>query len=250
MVIDGRELYYIESRPAGARATLLLLHGAGGSHLVWPEPIRNLKRVRVLALDLPGHGQSGGSGRRTVAGYAAVVETFINQLQLNGVVLAGHSLGSATALTLAQRGAVTVKGLILLGAAARMPVGEALLGGWSDAPESAAGLVAQQGFAAAMPEAAEGVRRQLLATGAMTCFGDFLACDRFDFRHNLTAIATPALVIAGDEDRLTPPRFSQSLAAGLAHGRLVILEGAGHFAMLEQPEEAARLMDEFIGQLG
>ena len=178
MVIDGRELYYIESRPAGARATLPLLHGAGGSHLVWPEPIRNLKRVRVLALDLPAHGQPGGSGRR-----------------------------------------------------------------------SAAGLVAQQGFAAAMPEAAEGVRRQLLATGAMTCFGDFLACDRFDFRHNLTAIATPALVIAGDEDRLTPPRFSQSLAAGLAHGRLVILEGAGHFAMLEQPEEAARLMDEFIGSL-
>ncbi|CUS05478.2 putative Alpha/beta hydrolase fold protein [Candidatus Promineifilum breve] len=247
--IDGREIHYTENHPDGAHATLLLIHGAGGSHLVWPEAIRNLADVRVLALDLPGHGQSAGPGRRNVGGYTAVVESLMNQLALSGAIVAGHSLGSAIALTIAQRSAVPVKGLILLGGTARMPVGEALLGGWSAAPENAAALVAEQGFAADLPDAVEAVRSELLATGATTCFGDFLACERFDFRHNLSAIIQPTLVIAGDEDRLTPLRFSQSLAAGLPHGRLVTLAGAGHFGLIEQPEEVARLMLEFIGQI-
>ena len=247
--IDGRPIHYLDSRPDEGLPTLLLLHGAGSSHQVWPEAIRNLAGVRVLALDLPGHGQSGGPGRRSVGGYVAVVESFMNQLALSGAIVAGHSLGSAIALTIAQRSAVPVKGLILLGGSARMPVGEPLLGGWLAAPEDAAALVADQGFAADLPDAAEAVRNELLATGAMTCFGDFLACERFDFRHNLSAIIQPTLVIAGDGDRLTPLRFSQSLAAGLPHGRLGTMVGAGHFGLIEQPEEVARLMLEFIGQV-
>jgi pimeloyl-ACP methyl ester carboxylesterase len=242
---DGRDVYYSESHPEGARATLLLVHGAGETHLVWPESVRQLEATRVLALDLPGHGQSPGPGRRTVNGYAAVVEAFIRQIGLAGVVVAGHSLGSAISLALAQRGEVPVKGLILLGGSARMPVGEPLLGGWLAAPEVAAALVAEQGFAAPLPEAQAAVRQQLLATGAMTCFGDFLACDRFDFRHSLSAITQSALVIAGEQDRLTPLRFSQSLAAGLPSGRLATLAGAGHFAMLEQTERVAELMRDF-----
>lgn len=247
VTIDGRDVHYAESRPEGARATLLLLHGAGGSHLAWPAEVRQLEGTRVLALDLPGHGRSPGPGRRTVAGYATVVEAFIRLLELSSVVVAGHSLGSAIALTLAQRGEAPVKRLILLGGSARMPVIEPLLGGWLAAPETAAAGVAEQGFALALPDVQEAVRRQLLATGAMTCFGDFLACDRFDFRHSLSAITQPALIIAGDQDRLTPLRFSQSLAAGLPHGRLATLEGAGHFALLEQPEPIAQLIRDFLG---
>lgn len=248
VAIEGRDIHYTEHRPNGAQATLLLLHGAGGTHLVWPGAIRHLTGIRVLALDLPGHGQSGGPGRRTVDGYAAVVEAFINQLALVGVFVAGHSLGSAIALVMAQRGQAPIKGLILLGASARMPVGAALLGGWLTAPENAAAMVTDLGFAAELPEEAEAVRRQLLATGAMTCFGDFLACNRFDIRHSLSAVTPPVLIIAGDQDHLTPLRFSQSLAAGLPRGRLATLEGTGHFAMLEQTARVAQLMIDFIGQ--
>ncbi len=244
--IEGREIHYTENGPDGAQATLLLIHGAGGTYLAWPESIRTLARIRVLAIDLPGHGQSGGPGRRTVSGYAAVVEAFVNQLALSGLFVAGHSLGSAIALAMAQRDEAPIKGLILLGGSARMPVGEALLGGWLAAPESAAALVADVGFVADLPEEADAVRRQLLATGPMTCFGDFLACDRFDFRRSLSAVSQPVLVIAGDQDHLTPLRFSQSLAAGLPRGRLVTLDGAGHFAMVEQAPQVAQFMLDFI----
>jgi pimeloyl-ACP methyl ester carboxylesterase len=57
-----------------------------------------------------------------------------------------------------------------------------------------------------------------------------------DFRHALSRITVPALVAVGDQDRVTPPAVAVDLAAALPEGRLFIVEGAGHIAMLERPE--------------
>jgi pimeloyl-ACP methyl ester carboxylesterase len=57
-----------------------------------------------------------------------------------------------------------------------------------------------------------------------------------DFQHALPRITVPALVAVGDQDRVTPPAVAVELAAALPEGRLFIVEGAGHIAMLERPE--------------
>jgi pimeloyl-ACP methyl ester carboxylesterase len=57
-----------------------------------------------------------------------------------------------------------------------------------------------------------------------------------DFRHALTRITVPTLVAVGDQDRVTPPAVAVELAAALPAGRLFLVEGAGHIAMLERPE--------------
>jgi len=57
-----------------------------------------------------------------------------------------------------------------------------------------------------------------------------------DFRRALPRITVPALVAVGDQDRVTPPAVAVELAAALPEGRLFIVEGAGHIAMLERPE--------------
>ena len=59
---------------------------------------------------------------------------------------------------------------------------------------------------------------------------------RMDFRHALPRVTVPALVAVGDQDRVTPPGSAVELAAALPDGRLFIVEGAGHMAMLERPE--------------
>jgi pimeloyl-ACP methyl ester carboxylesterase len=59
---------------------------------------------------------------------------------------------------------------------------------------------------------------------------------RMDFRHALARITVPALVAVGDQDRVTPPAVAVELAAALPAGRLFLVEGAGHIAMLERPE--------------
>ena len=58
------DLYYhiYEGSEEGRRPPVVLIHGAGGTHLHWPSEVRRLPGYRVLALDLPGHGKSGGAG--------------------------------------------------------------------------------------------------------------------------------------------------------------------------------------------
>jgi pimeloyl-ACP methyl ester carboxylesterase len=205
--------------------------------------------VRVIAPDLPGHGQSDPPGRRTIPHYAAVVETLAHALEVKEVVLAGHSMGGAIALWVALQARLRVRGLILMGTSARMPVGDVLLGGAIGAPERAADFIVEQGFAAATEESRQLVRRQIVAAGGTTIFGDFLACSRFDFRPHLGAIHCPALVFAGAADRLIQPRFMESLARELPHGRQARLPEAGHFVMLDRPKETADLVRRFLNDL-
>ena len=66
-----------------------------------------------------------------------------------------------------------------------------------------------------------------------------LALARPDYRPRLSAILCPTLVLAGAEDKFCPPAVLQELAAGLPRSTSVSLPGAGHFALLEQPDEVA-----------
>lgn len=246
--LDGRRLHYTDSARNGP-TTLLLLHGAGGSARLWPNAMRELIGARVLALDLPGHGQSTPPGRRTIPHYAAVVERFIIALGLQRVVLGGHSMGAAIALTAAWQSPAAVQSLVLMGGSARMPVADVLLGGALSSLNDAATFVAEYGLPHAAPDLKAIVREELLAAGATTTFGDFLACSRFDLRSRLGAITQPALVLIGAEDQLVQPRFMESLARELPRAQATRLPGAGHFAMLDQPAEMARHIQRFLDSL-
>ena len=247
--VNNRRLFYTHQQPAAAGPALLLLHGAGGSHLVWPGALRRLAETRVLALDLPGHGRSAPPGRRTIAHYAAAVNDFIAAAGLPEVVIAGHSMGGAIALTLAIAPPAALRGLVLLGVGPQLRVGEALLGGCLSDFATAASFIVDYGFAAAPDELRHKTRQAILDAGAMTTFGDFLACSRFDVRAQLAGIHLPALVIGGAEDRLVSPRQADALAAGLPHARRARVAGAGHFVMLERPDETAALVAGFLAEL-
>ena len=249
LTANGRRLFYTDQQPDAPGPALLLLHGAGGSHLVWPGALRRLADTRVLALDLPGHGRSDPPGRRLMAHYAATVSDFIAAVGAPEIVLAGHSMGGAIALTLALEPPAALRGLVLMSVGPQMRVNDTLLGGGLADFEAAADFIANYGFAAAPDELRQQTRQAILQTGATTTFGDFLACSRFDARARLPGIHLPALVIGGDEDRLTPPRQMDALAAGLPHAQRARLAGAGHFVMLERPAEVAALVADFLAVL-
>ncbi len=240
--LNHAHLYYVDHRSREMDNTLLFIHGSASSHAAWPESYFDIPGTRAVALDLPGHGRSSPPGRRTIAHYAAVVEAFAAVLELNNLILVGHSMGSAIALTIAFRSYIKLRGLILLGASARMPVHNTLLTGALSSPESVADFIAGNGLGQPSPALQAEIRRGALATEATTVLGDFMACNRFDLRPNLAAIDTPTLIIAGELDAMTPLRFSQSLAAGLPRARLITLQGVGHYAMLEMTVEVRDLI--------
>jgi pimeloyl-ACP methyl ester carboxylesterase len=81
---------------------------------------------------------------------------------------------------------------------------------------------------------------------AEVIYGDFLACDRFDIISEVEKITLPTLVLCGDDDQLTPLKFSQFLQSRIKGSRLEALSDAGHMAMMESPQVFNEKIKEFI----
>ncbi|GAB4164220.1 MAG: alpha/beta hydrolase [Candidatus Promineifilaceae bacterium] len=245
---DNHQLYYALHRsPTPGPLNLLLLHGAAGTHLDWPAAIRRLPGVTVYALDLPGHGRSQPPGCRTVADYAGIVARFIARLQLAHVVLVGHSMGGAIAMTLALNASPGIVGLVLAGTGARLRVAPAILEGLMTDPAAVADLLVNAYWQPDTPSAVKQRSKQnLLAVDPTVALGDFEACNTFDVRGQLGQIQLPTLVIGSDTDPLTPLKYSQYLAAEIPHARLVTLPAAGHMLLLAHPTLAAAAITAFL----
>ena len=83
-----------------ARPTVLFVHGAGMDHSVWPLQARHFayRGWNALAVDLPGHGRSGGELLGLVPAMAEWLGALIQALQLPAVHLVGHSMGALIGL--------------------------------------------------------------------------------------------------------------------------------------------------------
>ena len=232
--------------------TVVFLHGSGGSHHTWRDQWAGLKGVaRLVVPDLPGHAESMGPPRETVEGYAAWLANFVKETGLSKFVLAGHSMGGAIALQAALSRIGGLEALILAGTGAKLKVSPVIFDGIAArfrefAPELVEWMMAK----AADPALREDVTRDVLSTKPSTFASDFRACDAFDVRGRLGEINVPALVVVGDDDRLTPLKYSEFLATNLRGAVLKILRGAGHIAMLEKPTEMNNVIASFLHSLG
>ncbi|MCZ7666067.1 MAG: alpha/beta hydrolase [Chloroflexi bacterium] len=151
LTLNQESIFYAHHTSSPARHNILLLHGAGGSHLVWPAALRRLPDATVYALDLPGHGRSTGTGYAQISEYAAVVSQFIEALGLTDVVLVGHSMGGAVAQTLALHPPPEVAALILVGTGAKLRVAPAILAQILPDFEQAVTTINQFAWSAAAP---------------------------------------------------------------------------------------------------
>lgn len=240
-------IYAADHAGADAPFPLLLIHGAGGSHLDWPAQMRRLGTARIVAPDLPGHGKSPLPGHDSVAAYAAALVTLLDALHLDRAVMIGHSMGGAIALTLALDYADRVAGLVLLGAGAKLSVHPDILE--RIRPDPAA--VAQSLSDWLWGENATPDQRALTVSGVMAqsvdvIYGDYVACNGFDVRARLGEIATPTLIFAGTQDRMTPHKFGLFLQQNIPGAQLVTLEGAGHMMALEQPDFIAGAVEDWL----
>jgi pimeloyl-ACP methyl ester carboxylesterase len=244
------EIYYHLYQGSGFETLpVVLLHGAGGTHLSWPPEVRRLAGTRIYALDLPGHGKSPGRGQQTITGHANRVMEWFGAAGLNRAAFIGHSMGGAIAVEIALQYPENVLALGLLASGARLPIPPGIL---ADAASTTTYRKAYEAIArlafspSADPNLVELMVQRLAEIRQSVMYGDLLACNDYDAPARIERIHSPTLVLCGSDDRMTPVRFSQFLADTIPAGRLVVIPEAGHMVMLERPQAVASALGNFL----
>ena len=246
-VAGERAFYAAYQGDVTGKHNLVLVHGAGGSHLDWPAPLRRLKGANVYALDLPGHGRSEGPGRSSITAYRDFLLAFLDALGLERAVVVGHSMGGGIALAFALHYPDRLDGLVLVGSGARLRVAPAILTGILSDFEATVDLVCDYAYGPGAAEQLKRLGRQRLSkTLPEVLHGDYAACDAFDVMERLGEVRCPTLAIGGTADMLTPPKYAIYLRDHIPGAELVLVDAAGHMVMLEKPEVVSRAISKFI----
>ena len=237
---------------------VLLLHGAGMDRTVWSLQARYLAHHgrAVLALDLPGHGKSGGPALTTIAEMADWVAALLDKLEISQAALVGHSMGALIALDLAARRPERVRALALLGVAERMPVHPDLQAAADRNEVLAAELVTAWGHARRGQVGGHPAPGLWMAGGAVRLIdrapdgvlaADLAACDAYDqARVRAAAVRCPTLFLLGAADRMTPPSKAKPLIDAVSGARTITLPTAGHMMMTEQPDAVTDALRDFV----
>lgn len=235
---------------ATADTTLVFVHGSGDSAQVWEPLIALLPEYHTVALDLPGHGalaSQPGPQSMSVADSAAFVLSEMSRRDLERPMLIGHSLGGAIALRVALDAPERVGRLGLLGTGARLRVAPAFLEAAREADVSGVWAVTQASYAAQHESDAQAFHARRAPTAPGALFRDLSACNAFDAMGDVGRISQPALVIVGEDDRMTPPKFSAYLADQIPTSTLVVVPDAGHYVQVEQPQRVADALRTWLG---
>jgi pimeloyl-ACP methyl ester carboxylesterase len=243
-------IHFEQSTAVSNAPVLMLIHGAGGTHLDWPESIRQLSNVDVIALDLPGHGGSAGSGHDSLNAFAADVIALLDALEIERAIFAGHSMGGGIALTLALEYPSRTLGLILVGTGAKLSVHPDILDNLiSDRQRVTQMLVDWFWSPDADPAMKQANYDHLMRINPHTFHADFAACNTFDVRERLSEIQTPTLIIAGTDDKMTPHKFAVYLHNQITNSRLQTIEDGSHKFLLEKPAIIRQILINWIDQI-
>jgi pimeloyl-ACP methyl ester carboxylesterase len=251
-LLIGDRRMRVRDEGEGPRPPVVLIHGAGASSVTWIDVVRRLApKRRVIAPDLPGHGQSDPWHTPSVEMYADAVGTACATLGVPRAVLVGHSMGGAVALRLALAHPDKIAGLVLVATGARLKVSPAI---YQVLEKDFAAFPSLLGQLEYSPATAREVVERWVAVAVQApqeiVMADFRAIDGFDVRDRLKEIRIPSLVIGGADDLLTPPKLSLELGAGLAGARTEIVPRAAHMLFQEQPDAFHRALDAFLVEAG
>jgi len=230
---------------------LILLHGAGGSHLHWSPQLRHAKDLRVIAVDLPGHGKSGGAGCESLEEYGGWVVRWLDGLGIEKAIIGGHSMGGGIAQLLALDYAERVAGLVLVGTSAKLRVAQQILDGVKNNFAATVEMIVEWSFSPVTPPQVKQLARQrMMDVNPDVLWNDFNACNNFDVIARANQIKTPTLIMVGSADKMTPEKFSRSLAEQIAGSQLKVFADAGHMLTLERMEEVTEEIRRWMLDVG
>ena len=232
-----------------ALQSVVFVHGTGMDHTVWLLPARFFAhhQFNVLAIDLPGHGQSSGSPASSIEQMSDKVVAAMDTANIEQTALVGHSMGSLVALALAARYPNRVRSLALIGTAVPMTVHKSLLKNAAENDHSSIDMLTYWGYSKAAQLGGNenpgmwmvgGTMRLLERSKEGVIFTDLKACDQYTSGNLHTErVKCPTLFVLGKKDIMTPSLIGRQMSNIIVNSNVKLLEGAGHSLMVERPND-------------
>jgi pimeloyl-ACP methyl ester carboxylesterase len=264
---DGRgfPIYYELHGADHGRIPLVLIMGMGGSCVGWlPLQVPEFAKSRpTLIYDHRGVGKSGDPELDfTTADLAADLRALLDHLRIEEAHVLGGFLGGLVAQELAIAEPGCVRSLILLGAYARADGRRRMLIElWQGMVEQAIPLELQirdrliwtlHDLAFEQEDLITAIQRFYLREGRPLSDKAFVRQARAMLEHDtlrrLDRIRAPTLVVAGEQDILTPPHLQRELVSHIPNARLVLVRGSGHLVAVEHTARFNRLVSRFVDE--
>lgn len=243
--MDSRERTYergpiqlaFTETPGPPHSTFVLIHGIGMGRVVYAEVSEELaKHGRVLAIDLPGFGDSPEPDTAaSLEQTAEVVARFIQDEARGRVILVGHSMGTQIVSEVALHHPDLVKVLVLIAPTVNRHERTAL----------------RQGLRMVQDLTGEGPKVLLVGLWqyAKTSPLWFLNKLKFMLNHSLEnicpKISTPTLVLRGETDKVCPRGWVREIADAFPSSEMEEIDGRGHEAIIKSPQPVANMILEF-----
>ncbi|GIS76677.1 MAG: alpha/beta hydrolase [Candidatus Pelagibacterales bacterium] len=234
------------------KETIVFLHGSGLSHIVWSltEQFFSNNNFNVLSIDLPGHGNSDGPCLDSIEKIADWLEQVFNKLNLNNLILIGHSQGCLEILEYAHKYKNRLKKLVFIGGSNKMPVHPDLIDLAKNGDSDAVKLMMKWGYEGSkrfiggnpVEKIIQSPRdiRDILAV-------DLVACNNYkNGSEAAKLIEFPSMFIFGSLDKMVNLEAGKKFSSLINNSSTHIIEGCGHMIMIEKAFEMRDKVLEFL----
>lgn len=259
--VNGKSISILESERDPAKPTIVLIHGFAANKENWVRFSRYLTdSFHVVALDLPGHGESVKdlSLPYDMDDQAGYVNEILTNLNINTFHLAGNSMGGAISSLYAARYPEAVQSLFLIDPAGIHHHDSELMSLLKKG-ENPLIVKSRNDFDALMdfvleekpyiPWPIAGVMAEKYVANRTVnekIFSQMTGPHQYNFEAELGKITTPTLILWGENDRLIHVDNASVLQKLIPRSRKMVMEGIGHAAMIEVPEQTAQIYADFI----
>lgn len=216
----------------------VLLHGIGMGRSVYLNLVRRLEG-RVIALDLPGFGEAPEPRRTlTMERHADLVAAYLRSVNVDSVIVIGHSMGAQIAAELAGRHPDLVAGVVLAGPT----VNTAARSIRAQAVYLLRDLIGERPLVIW-----RGAREYL--RGGPHLIRKMRATIVHDAERAYDRITQPTLVLRGESDPMAPMTWCREIADAIPGAELAVIPDHGHGTLISDADPAARLIAEFAGRV-
>ena len=261
--VNGMDIAILESEPDKNTPTIVMIHGFAANKKNWIRFSGHLTdSFHVLAIDLPGHGESIKDPQLSygIDDQVGYLKNILDHLMLEQFHMVGNSMGGAISALYAATYPEQVKLLFLIDPAG-IHAYESELVAYLVAGENPLIVNSRQDFEELMDFALEEqpfipwpiksvMADRLIANQELNkkIFSEMRIDKDFVFRTELRKIIAPTMIVWGREDRVIHWKNAEIFDRLIPDSELIILDGIGHAAMIEAPAETAEIFKAFVAR--